>query len=148
MQIVRVAGQLPPGFADLSVAAESEGVRNMRLLAEAWASGAQRFDKDGAALFAAEAGGRLAGVGGVKREEGANEPAMRMHRFYVHPAYRRLGVGKRIAEAAMAHGLRHASLLTCNARASEAAGPFWISLGFVPVLAAGYTHVYRRGSGP
>lgn len=146
--IERVGAELPDGFGKLADAANAEGVRNMALLMVAWESGAQRFDADGAALFAAMDEGRCAGIGGVRRETGAGESAMRMHRFYVHPAYRRLGIGKRIAEAVMAHALMHASLLTCNARASMAAAPFWLSLGFAPVDSASYTHIFRIRTNP
>ena len=143
MQIVRVDGALPPGIAELSATAAAEGVRNVARLLEAWEDGTQRFDHESAAFFAANVEGELAGIGGVRREEAAGESAMRMHRFYVHPAYRRLGIGKRIAHAAMAHALAHAALLTCNARASAAAGPFWESLGFSRCEGYGYTHIFR-----
>lgn len=145
-EILRVGADLPAGMERLVEAAAAEGVRNMQKLVTDWQGGAQRFDAGGAALFAAIEQGELAGVGGVKPETGAGESAMRMHRFYVHPAYRRLGIGKRIARAAMSHALVHAPLLTCNARASAGAAPFWVSLGFVPVDSAGYTHIFRAGT--
>lgn len=138
-------GQLPAGISALAEAAAAEGVRNVRMLITAWEAGEQRFDRDGAALFAATDGEVIAGIGGVKPETGAGESAMRMHRFYVHPSYRRLGLGKRIAQAVMSHALMHAPLLTCNARASLAAAPFWLSLGFAPVDSASYTHIFRTG---
>lgn len=115
----------------------------MAVLADDWRSGAQRFDKGGAALFAALVNNQLAGVGGVKPEKNSVESAMRMHRFYVHPAYRRLGVGRRIAHHAMSYALLQVSLLTCNARASPAAAPFWLSLGFVSVVSEHHTHIFR-----
>lgn len=145
-QIQRVGASLPAGIDHLAGAAEAEGVRNVRRLIDDWACGAQRFDQDGAALFAAVDGGILAAIGGVKREAGAGGSAMRMHRFYVHPSYRRLGLGSRIAQAAMRHALMHGSVLTCNARASSAAAPFWEALGFDPVDSAGYTHIFRAGT--
>jgi len=145
-EILRVGTALPAGVTRLAEAAAAEGVRNMQKLVADWQSGAQRFDAGAAALFAAIEQGDLAGVGGVKPETGAGESAMRMHRFYVHPSYRRLGIAKRIAHAAMSHALMHAPLLTCNARASEAAAPFWMALGFAPVDAAGYTHIFRIGT--
>jgi len=138
VQIIRVADDLPEGFAKLSAEAKAEGVRNMTLLADQRASGEQRFDSGGAALFAAFGGGELAGVGGVSAE--ASEPAMRMRRLYVRPRFRRSGVGRALAGAMMQQGLQASSVLTVNARASDAAGPFWEALGFRPVEAPGYTH--------
>ena len=145
LEIVRLSAQLPDGISELTRTAAAEGVRNVVRLVEDWESGAQRFDREGAALFAAYDGGALAGIGGVKPETAAGESAMRMHRFYVHPAYRRLGIGNRIAREVMNHALTHASLLTCNARASAAGPPFWEALGFARCDGNGYTHIFRAG---
>lgn len=142
LQIVRVIDELPEGFDALLAEARSESVRNMTLLAEQWASAEQRFDADGAALFAAFVGGELAGMGGVSAE--ASEGAMRMRRLYVRPRFRRNGVGLSLAGAMMQQGLQGADVLTVNARASAAAGPFWEAMGFRPVDAAGYTHRLER----
>lgn len=131
MQVVRVSDDLPDGFAVLRAEARSEGVRHMDLLAEQW-------PQSDLTLFAAYTDGELAGVGGVSPE--ASEPAMRMRRLYVRPAYRRCGVGRALAGAMMQEGLQSARVLTCNARASEAAGPFWEEMGFEAVEAEGYTH--------
>ena len=146
MRIVHVQTSLPAGILGLAAAAAEEGVHNVRRLIESWDNGTQRFDQDGAALFAAVDGAALTGIGGVKPETSADEFAMRMHRFYVHPAYRRRGLGKRIAGEVMAHALSHATLLTCNARASDAAAPFWEALGFAKADASSYTHIFRAGT--
>jgi GNAT superfamily N-acetyltransferase len=145
MQILRMHHRLPPGVESLAAVAAAEGVRNVRLLIENWESGAQRFDQVGAALFAAVDGETTAAIGGVRRETDTDESAMRMHRFYVHPSYRRLGLGSRLAREVMAHALSHASVLTCNARASEAAAPFWEALGFAIADGISYTHIFRAG---
>ena len=116
----------------------------MELLAEGWLSGGRRFDRDGAALFGAFIDGRLVGVGGVTAESGYSEPAMRMRRFYVLPSARRSGAGRQLAQAAMAHGFTHAAVLTCNARATPLAGPFWEAMGFEPVSLPDITHILRQ----
>lgn len=141
--ITRVVETLPDGFDVILQAAASEGVRNMAMLAAQWASGEQRFDDPGA-LFAALIDGDLAGVGGVTLEVGAGEPAMRMRRLFVLPMFRRFGVGRRLAGAMMQQGFQAAPLLTVNAAASEAAGPFWEAMGFARTDAApGATHALR-----
>ena len=141
--ITRVVETLPDGFDVILEAAASEGVRNMAMLAAQWAGGEQRFDDPGA-LFAALVDGDLAGVGGVTVETGAGEPAMRMRRLYVLPMFRRFGVGRRLAGAMIQQGFQTAPLLTVNAAASEAAGPFWEALGFVRADATpGATHALR-----
>tara|TARA_B100000949_G_scaffold135800_1_gene119605 strand:+ start:394 stop:831 length:438 start_codon:yes stop_codon:yes gene_type:complete len=144
MKIIIVSGSLPDGMDRLLSAARSEGVRNMDLLQAQWASGEQRFDRNGAALFAALEGEELVAVGGVTPQTGLAEPAMRMRRFYVHPAHRRAGHGRALARAAMRRGFEQAPLLTCNARATALAAPFWESLGFEPVRMPDITHICRR----
>lgn len=141
--IARVVETLPDGFDVILQAAASEGVRNMAMLAAQWASGEQRFEEPDA-LFAALVDGDLAGVGGVTVERGAGEPAMRMRRLYVLPAFRRFGVGRRLAGAMMQQGFQAAPLLTLNAAASDAAAPFWEAMGFGRTDAvAGATHALR-----
>ncbi len=141
--IARVVETLPDGFDVILQAAASEGVRNMAMLAAQWASGEQRFEDPGA-LFAALVDGDLAGVGGVTVERGAGEPAMRMRRLYVLPAFRRFGIGRRLAGAMMQQGFQAAPLLTLNAAASDAAAPFWEAMGFERTdRPAGATHALR-----
>lgn len=140
--ITRVVETLPDGFDVILQAAASEGVRNMAMLGDQWTSGEQRFEEPGA-LFAALVDGDLAGVGGVTPETGAGEPAMRMRRLYVLPAFRRFGVGRRLAAAMMQQGFQAAPLLTLNAAASAAAPLFWEAMGFVRVEAESFSHALR-----
>lgn len=141
VQIVRVVEALPDGFAALAEAAHAEGIRNMEALALQWDDG-RGFAEPGA-LFAAFVDGDLAGVGGVTPQVGLAEPAMRMRRLYVSPAFRRAGVGQALAGAMIQQGLQTARLLTSNAQATAAAGPFWEAMGFEPVEADGFTHQLR-----
>lgn len=143
MQVVRLGSQLPPDLLQLAEQAEAESVRNMGLLRAEHASGAQRYDGEGEALFAAYVEGALAGIGGVSRETWPGIDAMRMRRFYVSPRFRRAGVGRALAGAAMQQGVQAAPMLTLNARASAAAGPFWEALGFKRDERNGWTHIYR-----
>lgn len=142
VQIVRVVEALPDGFETLADAARVEGVHNMAALAEQWGDDGAAFAEPGA-LFAAYVEGDLAGVGGVTPQSGLVEPAMRMRRLYVAPAFRRLGVGQTLAGAMIQQGLQAAHLLTANAQASDSAPPFWEAMGFEWVDAAGFTHQLR-----
>ena len=94
-------------------------------------------------LFSAFADGELAGVGGVTVQTGLAEPAMRMRRLYVHPAYRRGGVARALAGAMMQQGFQTAPLLVLNAAASPAAPLFWEAIGFERVDWPGVTHALR-----
>lgn len=143
LQLVRIFDELPEGFDDLVAEASGEGVRNMDLLAEGWRGGA-RFQGDGEALLAAFLVGELAGIGGLSVEPAAPEPARRLRRFYVRPSMRRRGVATALASALIHEGFDSVALLTVNARASEAAGPFWETQGFVADTGGPWTHTMRR----
>lgn len=79
--------------------AESEqaGWRFVRRLAEEWASGQNRFDRPGEALFAALVDGRMIGVCGLNVDPYAAGPGVgRVRHLYVRSDCRGLGVGRRL----------------------------------------------------
>jgi aminoglycoside phosphotransferase (APT) family kinase protein/GNAT superfamily N-acetyltransferase len=137
---------LPEGLTPLAADAEREGIRNVSALVAHWVEGTTRFDRPGERLLVAVAGGDVVGVGGLTRCPDV-DGALRVRRFYVSPAWRRRGVAAALATQLIDHGFAHVELITCNARASAAAGPFWEHLGFEPVPIEGITHVLRRGDG-
>lgn len=143
LQIVRIVEALPEGFEPLRSEAAAEGFAHVERLAAEWASGEQRFDGEGEALFAAFSDGELAGVGAVSREH--LEPrlgAMRMRRCYVRPRFRRQGIGRALAGAMIQQGLAVAGILTVNAGTPDAPA-FWSAMGFDPDPRNGRTHVLR-----
>jgi len=90
------AGQV----AALVAESEAQGLRFVRRLADEWASGANRFDRPGEALFVARDDGRVLGVGGLNLDPYAAEATVgRVRHLYVLRAYRRLGFGRRIASS-------------------------------------------------
>ncbi|MDR7117037.1 GNAT family N-acetyltransferase [Caulobacter sp. BE254] len=146
IQLVRIIDDLPDGFDALLADAASEGVSHMARLAEDWASRDQRFEDDGEALLAALLADELAGIGGLSIEPAAAEPARRVRRFYVRPAFRRQGVARTLASALIQEALDQVDLLTCNAAASPAAAPFWEAQGFSRDSSGPWTHVLRRSA--
>lgn len=140
--ILRVVEALPHGFDVILAEATAEGVRNMAMLATEFGSADDPYVDPGA-LFAAFADGELAGVGGVTVQVGLTEPAMRMRRLYVRPAFRRTGVARALAGAMMQQGFQTAPLLVLNAGASDAAPPFWEAMGFELVAWPRITHAIR-----
>jgi GNAT superfamily N-acetyltransferase len=146
LQLVRLFDELPDGFDDLVAEASGEGVRNMALLADGWAAGA-RFQDDGEAILAAFLVGELAGIGALSLEPASPEPARRLRRFYIRPSMRRRGVATALASALIHEGFDRVALLTVNARASDAAGPFWEAQGFMADTSGPWTHVMRRNVG-
>lgn len=143
---VHIRRATPTTATDLTLLADEatrHGIRNVATLRSDWASGAQRFDGVGERLLLAWSEGRVVGVGGLTRCPHV-AGAHRVRRFYVAAAARRRGVAKALAEELLAVGFEHTGTITCNARASAAAAPFWESLGFEPVDIDGITHVLRR----
>lgn len=151
IDIRRVIGRLPRGFERLVTFSLNENIRNMKMLLSEWTSGEQRFDRDDAALFSAFVADELVGIAGTTLEQSMDSKAMRMRRMYVCPDFRRCGVASALADACMKHGLQSCHILTCNARASIAAGPFWEAKGFeqvtLPRLPTSTTRLLRKRVG-
>lgn len=134
---------LPEGLDSLACHADSEGIRIVSTLLERWRDGSERFRAQGEAVLAATAGGETVGIGALSRCPHV-ESALRVRRFYVAPSWRRQGVARALATELLATGFEHTEVISCNARASAAAAPFWESMGFLPVATEGITHTRRR----
>lgn len=97
VQIERLTEVPPRLFDALLTESESAGLRLVRRLADEWASGANRFDQPGEALFAAWMDGRLIGACGLNFDPYTKADGVgRVRHLYVLSAYRRLGVGGRL----------------------------------------------------
>jgi len=134
--------ELAPGCLDeLLVESEQAGSLIVRRLVDEWASGANRFDRSGEALFAVRIEGRLVGVCGLNIDPYSAEPRLgRVRHLYVLSAYRRHGIGRQlVAEViAAARGrFDHLRLSTGNLVAAR----FYERLGFRSAEAAHCTHV-------
>ena len=129
VRLQRVVEALPAGFNTMRSEAIAEGYRFVERLAVDWDTGKLRFTEPGEVLLAAYSDGVLAGIGGLTVDP-ALPQALRMRRFYTRPAFRRQGVGQRLAAALLKEGVGRGCPLTVNAAPGSA--PFWESLGFVP----------------
>ena len=139
-RLERVADTLPPFLDGLREEACLNGYRMLDRLTSEWVSGTNRFDRPGEALLAAYADDVLAGIGGLTLEP-AIAGALRMRRFYVRIAYRRLGIARALAEALLADVRRSGRRVTANA--APGSEPFWEALGFAREQSGGYTHILR-----
>jgi GNAT superfamily N-acetyltransferase len=140
IRLERVVDALPLGFDAMQAEARGEGHTMLDTLAREWASGANRFDRVGEALFAAYARDNLAGIGGLT-QEAATLGALRMRRFYVRAPYRRFGIGRTLATALLA-GREAGQPITANAALGSET--FWKALGFQPDRHDGHTHILIR----
>lgn len=119
--------------------AQAGGVNNVSKLIERWIDRSERYDVPGESLLLAWAGSGVVGVGGIAWCPDV-PGSLRVRRFFVSEAVRRRGIARLLASSLMESGFAHTDTLTCNARASAAAAPFWESMGFAPTDIEGITH--------
>lgn len=141
-RVVPASQFLPDRVVSLVAHADQEGIRIVSVVRERWEDESERYQGRGERILAAVADDQVVGVGALSQCPHVSG-ALRMRRFYVAPAWRRHGVARSIAEDLIATGHAYSDLLTCNARASAAAGPFWESVGFIRVDTEGITHVHQ-----
>lgn len=120
---------------------EREGSRFVRRLVDEWATGANRFDRPGEALFIARIGDRLVGICGLNVDPYAAAANVgRVRRLYVLSAYRRLGVGRQLVLAVLRAARGRFDVLRLRTT-NPAAARLYESLGFTPSTASECTHV-------
>jgi nucleoside triphosphate diphosphatase len=139
LRLEPVIDALPAEFDAMRNEALGEGYRMLDTLAAEWAANVQRFDRDGAALFAAYANRTLAGIGGITLEPTIPD-ALRMRRFYVRVPFRRIGIGRKLAAALLEP---HAGK-TITVNAGTGSDAFWEALSFAPDHRDGHTHIRNR----
>ena len=132
---------LPAGFPTLRAEARREGFHLLDRLASDWEASAVCFNRPGEVLLAAYGTDVLAGVGGLTLDP-VVPGALRMRRFYVHPAFRRHGIGRALAMALLERHGTAGRRVTVNA-GTVGAPVFWEALGFVPDRCDGHTHARR-----
>lgn len=82
---------------------ESAGLGFVRRLVDEWASGRNRFDQRGEALFVARLDGRLVGLCGLSMDPYAAAPSVgRVRHLYVLRDGRRHGVGSQLVGVVLA----------------------------------------------
>jgi len=133
------AAWLPTGLDLFRREADDEGIRIVSTVVDRWIDGSQRYDQPGERLLVVRVGERIVAVGGLAWCPNV-AGALRVRRFYVSPTARRQGIAQYLARELIDDSAGHTAVLTCNAMASDAAAPFWESVGFLPVDADGITH--------
>ena len=103
MEIEQITELAPHSLGTLIAESEAQGLSFVRRLADEWASGANRFDAPGEALFLAREGAHVVGVGGLNIDPYARDPSVgRLRHLYVLSSHRRGGVGHRLVAAVLA----------------------------------------------
>jgi GNAT superfamily N-acetyltransferase len=143
VQVLDARSLMPNVLENLLTSAVDEGIGNISRLVSEWDNGKTLFNGQGEFLYIAQVDGETVGVGGLllcKDFPGA----LRVSRFYVLPGWRREGIGRALAYEILHASEKFAQVLTCNAKASDNAAPFWQSMGFIPTEQAGITHIFER----
>src|SRR5687768_3503278 len=87
-------------LATLVMDSEAQGVRFVRRLVDEWATGVNRFDQPGEALFVARRAGAVVGVCGLNIDpyvgRDGERRVGRVRHLYVVSTHRRLGIGDRL----------------------------------------------------
>jgi GNAT superfamily N-acetyltransferase len=126
--IVRVTNLELDALQALRAESSREGFRFMERLCDEWASGANRFNDSGEALFLAVADGQVVGVCGLNRDPYASATHIgRVRRLYVLRAHRRSGVGRALLDALITHAHNHFNLVRVR---TGAASDFYVAHGF------------------
>jgi GNAT superfamily N-acetyltransferase len=129
VNIERLA-DLPASLVALVAESEQRGYQFVRRLADEWATGANRFDKPGEALFGAWVAGRLLGVCGLNIDPYvADERIGRIRHLYVLEEFRRHGIGRRLVEAVVEAARGRFTVLRLRTESALAAA-FYEKLGF------------------
>lgn len=142
VQIERLTEASPDLFDALVAESEGAGYRFVRRLADEWASGANRFDRPGEALFAAWTDGHLIGACGLNVDPYTPAPGVgRVRHLYVLTDYRRLGVGRRLVEQVLDAARGRFERLRLSTQ-NPAAAQLYERLGFERRIgAADHTHL-------
>jgi GNAT superfamily N-acetyltransferase len=142
--------ELPiPGIERLQQEACDEGYDFIETLVEQWASGTNRFDAPGEALFGCLDQGQLVAVGGLNCDPFAGRPDMgRVRRVYVRSAWRNRGIGRALVATLVDHARTYFSCVRLRAENALAAR-LYESMGFVPIESPDASHilVFEKSAG-
>jgi N-acetylglutamate synthase-like GNAT family acetyltransferase len=121
-----------PADLDESLLPEAiqEGFNALRWLRDDWKHGVNRFSEPGEAIYTARVSGRLAGVCGVNLDPFAGDAEIgRLRRLYVHPQFRRRGVGRRLVQHALNNSRGHFRRIRLRTL-DESSAAFFEAIGF------------------
>jgi ribosomal protein S18 acetylase RimI-like enzyme len=107
----------------------SEGFRHLDRLVNLWNEG-KKFDRPGESILTVICDGRVIGVGGILDQ---GEGTGRISRVYVHPDFRRFGVGRLLINQLVDDARNHYDQVVLRTD-TEIGAAFYESLGFEPVL--------------
>ena len=130
-------------LSNLLQASEDEGYVQIRWLIRDWESGKNRFGKLGECLYVA-----LGDQNQVIAVCGLNDNGDgygRLRRLYVHPDFRKQGIGRKLSQACIDHGLQTFENIVVNA-GGKMAVRFYDNWGWHQIEGERLTHsLYKIG---
>lgn len=128
--------------------ATTQGFEFAGRLLDEFASGRNRFDKRGEALFIVRNRDVFAGIGGLNIDPYANDPGVgRVRHVYVMDAQRRQGAGRALLMTILSAAFEAFSELHLRTNTTEGA-LFYQSLGFSQLNSPSATHIFRFSPKP
>lgn len=107
-----------------------EGFRHLKRLENDFETGANKFDRDGEALFIAYQNSDIVGVCGLNRDPYVNSKDVgRVRRLYVSSRVRRFGVGRMLMDSVILEARKNYNLLVLRTD-NPIADIFYRSIGF------------------
>jgi GNAT superfamily N-acetyltransferase len=134
--------QLPiAGLDALHAEALAEGYDFIDTLVSEWATGENRFDRAGEALYGCLEDGLLVAVGGLTIDPYIDSgDTGRIRRVYVRPAWRNRGLGRALVSALIDEARRGFAAVRLRAENADA-GRLYERLGFSPIEDPNATHL-------
>jgi len=114
----------------LVLESEQEGFRFVRRFYDEYVSGKNRFDRDGETVFVARQSSQIVGICGLNQDPYSQFGTIgRVRRLYVHPDFRRYGVGRRLVSIVILEARRFYTTLTLRTD-NPVADKFYRAIGF------------------
>lgn len=133
MCVTRVRNLTVDEVFPLVLESEREGFRFVRRLYDDYVSGANRFNRDGEALFVAHQLEQVVGICGLNKDPYSQFGNVgRVRRLYVLPDFRKYGVGRRLVSDVILEAKRFYETLTLRTD-NPVADQFYRIIGFSTV---------------
>lgn len=128
--VTQIRGLNVDDIYPLVLESEMEGFRFVRRFYDEYVSGTNRFDRDGEALFVAYQLNQIVGICGLNQDPYSQSGAVgRVRRLYVHPDFRKHGVGRRLVSNVILEARRFYTTLTLRTD-NAVADQFYRVIGF------------------